>query len=127
MAEIDDLRTQMAALEDRVRDLHQELARAAVGRIRSMRDTRRCPACGGGHLFRMAATEMAHAGPKPLAIHHTSGFWGTTIKGQVEYFVCRGCLLIESHAIDLAGIEHDGKTVIAIDPEPDVPAEGPFR
>jgi hypothetical protein len=125
----DALLSRMAALEARIADLQQELARSAVGGFRSMRDARRCPACGGEHLLHIrAAMEWTQGGFTPLALHHIRKRWyKQTAKGPIEYFVCRTCRLIESHAIDLEGVEPDGEGVIAIDPEPDSSAAGPFR
>ncbi len=61
MAEIDELRERMTTLENLVRDLHLELSRASVGGFGSMRDTRRCPACGGQHLLHITeALELRH-------------------------------------------------------------------
>jgi hypothetical protein len=128
MAEIDELRARMTSLETLVRDLHLELSRAAVGGFRSMRDTRRCPACGGQQLFHIPeALELTHGGSTPLAVHHYKAFWGPRSQGPIEYFICRRCLLVETHAKDLDGIVADGRTVIAIDPEGDVPSDGLFR
>ncbi len=128
MAEIDELRERMTSLENLVRDLQLELTRASVGGFRSMRDTRRCPACGGQHLFHIPqALELTDTGTTPLAVHHYKTIWKPRSRGPIEYFICRSCLLIESHAKDLDGIDADGKAVIAIDPEGDAPADGPFR
>lgn len=129
MGAMKKLRAEMAELSEQVKELHRELARSAAGGFRAMRDTRRCPACGGGRLLHIpAATELASRGAAPLTIHHLDGWWGATSKGPIEHFVCRGCMLIESHVTDLDGIEPDGKTVIAIEPEPEVPpGSGPFR
>ncbi len=129
MGAMKKLRAEMAALEEKVSELHRELARSSAGGFRGMRDTRRCPACGGARLLHIpAATELAKRGTAPLAIHHQNGFWGPTSQGPIEHFVCRGCKLIESHVIDLAGIEVDGETVVAIDPDPEPESGGgPFR
>ena len=129
-AEIDELRARMAALENLVRDLRVELATSLAGRFRSMRDSRRCPACGGEHLFHFpeALEKTDYGVTTPLAVHHERGFWkGAKHRGAIEHFVCRRCLLVESHAIDLDGIQADGKYVISIDPEPTRTPDGPFR
>ena len=102
--------------------------RNKVSRI-AMRRTGRCPSCGGRRLLHIAKpTELAHAGVAPQAMHHTIGFWGTRMYGPIEHFVCRNCLLIESHALDLDGLEPDGKDVKAIEPEAEPePPGGPYR
>lgn len=123
------LRAEMAALEEKVSELHRELARSSAGGFRGMRDSRRCPACGCARLLHIpAATELAKHGTAPLAIHHQNRFWGPTSQGPIEHFVCCNCKLIESHVIDLADIDVDGETVIAIEsaPEPES-SGGPFR
>ncbi len=129
MGEMKKLRSRMAELEGKMRELQRELARSSAGGFRAMRESRRCPACGSGYLLHIpAATELGRRGPTPLSVHHEAGFWGATSKGPIEHFICRGCKLIESHAIDLDGITADGETVIAIDPEPEhPPSGGPFR
>lgn len=126
--QLDDLMARMTALERMIRDLEQELARSNVGGFRSMRDSRQCPACRGVKLLHIPqAQEVTHGGAVTLGVHHEKGFWGPKIWGPLEYFVCRGCYLVESHVTDLAGVEPDGKSVISIDPAPDGPSDGPFR
>src|SRR6185436_18076546 len=130
MAEIDDLRARMVALEEQVRDLRVELQTSLSGRFRSMRDSRRCPACGGESLFHILdAREKTHGGATtPMSLHHERGFWsGGKEHGPIEYFVCRTCMLVESHAKNLDGVEHDGQYVVAIDPDSTRPPDGPFR
>lgn len=130
MSELDELRARMAALEEMVRDLRVELATSLAGRFRSMRDSRRCPACGGEHLLHIprALEKADHGSTTPLAVHHERGFWsGGKQHGPIEHFVCRRCLLVESHAIDLEGVEPDGKHVIAIEPDPTRTPDTPFR
>jgi hypothetical protein len=130
-------RARRSVLEDKVRTLEAELkqlrvelAAAVVGQVKTMRASRRCPACGSGSLLHIpAAKELTKGGATPLTVHHVDGFWGAKSHGPIEHFICRGCLLIESHAIDLVGVEPDGENVIAIEPEPDpaAPPPGPYR
>ncbi len=130
MAEIDELRARMTALEDLVRDLRVELATSLSGRFRSMRDSRRCPACGGERLLHIPdAQEKTDTGvTRPFAVHHERGFWsGRREHGPIEHFICRACFLVESHVKDLDGVDPDGKYVIAIDPDPERPPDTPFR
>lgn len=129
MSEIEELRARMVALEEQLRDLRVELATSLAGRFRSMRESRRCPACGGERLFHItqAQEKTDHGSATPLAIHHERGFWkGAAQRSPIEYFVCRSCMLVESHAINLDGVTADGDYVIAIEPEPS-PTEGPYR
>ena len=125
----------IAALQERLDEQDAELARmreelAEMQRhVRpSMRRTGRCPACDGGRIIHVAKpTELAHAGIAPQAVHHTTGFWGTRFYGPIEHFICRSCKLIESHAIDLEGLEPDGKQIFALE-LPDKPeSDGPYR
>jgi hypothetical protein len=116
------------ALEAALRQVRVELAAAVMGAFKTMRASRRCPSCGNGRLLHIpAAKELTKGGPTPLTVHHVDGFWGAKSHGPIEHFICRTCLLIESHAIDLVGVEPDGETVIAIEPEPELPTGGPFR
>ncbi|MBA3460631.1 MAG: hypothetical protein H0T46_11750 [Deltaproteobacteria bacterium] len=118
------------ALEAALQQVRAELATAVLGVFKTMRAARRCPACGGGRLLHIpAAKELTKGRSTPLTVHHVEGFWGAKSYGPIEHFICRGCLLIESHAIDLDGVEPDGESVIAIEPEPEpeMPSGGPFR
>ena len=124
------LEDKIGSLQKELTQLRAELAAAVVGHVKTMRARRRCPACGSGSLLHIpAAKELTKGGATPLTVHHVDGFWGAKSHGPIEHFICRGCMLIESHAIDLVGVEPDGENVIAIEPEtgPEPPPTGPYR
>lgn len=121
-ARIDEQEAEMAKLRE-------ELAEVKRHTRPSMRRTGQCPACGAGRIIHVAKpTELAASGVAPQAIHHTTGFWGTRLYGPIEHFICRSCRLIESHAIDLEGLEPDGVQIFALDlPDGPEPEGGPYR
>ncbi len=120
---------QILEQHQQILDLKRQLALAAGRRVHWMRDNRRRPAGDGDRLLPIpAATELGRRGATPLAVVHESGFFGSTGKGPVEHYICRRCHLIESHVIDLDGIEPDRTSVIALEPAPELePSGGPFR
>ncbi len=117
-----------ATLEEQVLALSAELARARVGGFRAIRDARTCPACSG-RMFVHArqATQATHTSVIPLGITHEWKWTGPIAHGVMEAFACRGCGLVELHVVDFADVVVDGVKVVAVDPEPDGPREGPFR
>lgn len=128
MDELIALRERVAALESQLRELHELVAQSRAGGFRSMRDSRRCPACGGGALVHVRrASQASDAGVVPLGIVHVSRWTGVVAHGPLESLTCRACGLVELHVIDFTGVEADGKHVVAIDPEADPPRDGPFR
>ncbi len=135
MAEVDDnrilkLEREVAALSQQLAEVTQQLATMRAGGFRSIRDSRRCPACGSGALLHVRrAKEVGLKGATDFSIaHHYSTFWGTTSpRGALEAFACRHCGIVEWHVIDLAEIPVDGTDIVSIDPEPEPPKSGPFR
>ena len=135
MAEADDQRIQqlesaVAALTQQLMTVQEQLAATRVSGFRSMRDARRCPACGSGALLHVRrAKEAAHGGGvTDLSLAHDRTIWGTIRhKGVLEVFACRQCGIVEYHVLDIAEIPVDGTNIVAIEPEGDPPAAGPFR
>jgi hypothetical protein len=135
MEELTDLRERVARLEAANTDLAAQLAalrdaveRARIGGYRSIRDSRRCPACGGGAFLHVPrATQVSHTRIVPLGITHEWKWTGAIAHGALESFTCRRCGLVELHVTDFSDVQVDGQSVIALDPEPDPPRDGPFR
>ncbi len=126
---LDQLERANAQLHTQLQELREIIDRTRVGGFRSIRDSRRCPACGSGALLHVRrAQEVGYGGLKDLAIAHERSTWkGFLPRGSMESFACRGCGLVEFHVIDFSDVPVDGTDIVAIDPEPDVPSDGPFR
>ena len=126
-----DRDARLTALEAAVADLRKELAVARRPQMRSMRVTHRCPACNGGRLIHFRnIKDVAHGGTHSLSLQKEySSWWGLKLTaGTLEAFACRGCRLVEWHAVTLDDIKPDGEDIVEIvaaaESEPDV---GPYR
>jgi hypothetical protein len=129
----DDLTARLAALETRHAQLEQTLAELRLeldirkAGFRSMRDSRRCPACSSQALLHVRRACAMTAGTMgELALAYDIAWTSTTAHGPLEAFVCRRCGLVELHALDIDNVPVDGTKIIAIEPE-EPPAGGPFR
>lgn len=118
-------------LLQRVVELGIEVQRTRTGGFRSMRDSRRCPACGEGSLVhvRRAQTPCANrSGLAELAITYVRTWTGNMkAYGPMESYACRSCGLVEHHIIDWKGVRADGDDIVGILPEGEPPKSGPFR
>jgi hypothetical protein len=122
-------------LEAAVAELREQLHALTQrdSRIRSMRQTHRCPACGGTKLLHFRSIkELGHMGLVDLVLQKEYSPWRGRLKttaGAVEAFACRNCRLIEWGAISLDDIVLDDKEVVEIDGDAEQPpAEpGPYR
>lgn len=125
----DALLARLETLEAAVAELRAQLAAAPPGRMRAMRDTRRCPACGGGALlhFRNVRETVDGGDLAALGLTHEEGWLSYKPRAPLEAFACRACNLVEWHVIEFENVVSDGETIIAIDPEPAPPKTGPFR
>ncbi|MGE0398118.1 MAG: hypothetical protein AB7T06_15560 [Kofleriaceae bacterium] len=131
----DDLTARLAVLEERQAELERTIADLRVeldnrhGGFRSMRDTRRCPACRGQALLHVREASSTYGGEIiGLALAYDVSMWrGSRSRGPLEAFACRSCGLVEYHAVDVANVVADGAKIIAIEPEGEAPSEGPFR
>jgi len=121
----------IAALEAAVDDLRREVDRLKRTRGRSMRETHRCPACGGGRVLRFREIkDLAHAGTVDLSLQKEySSWWGLRrSSGHLEAYACRACRLVEWHAATLDDIEVDGEIVVELVAEDaPVPETAPYR
>jgi hypothetical protein len=133
MDELIALRERVARLEDAnaalMRQLDELRALAdSLPRRRSIRDSRRCPACDGRVFLHVPrATQATDSGAVDFGLTHELRWTGTVVRGAMATFTCCECGLVEFHAGNLEDVKIDGKTVIAIEPEPDPPRNGPFR
>jgi hypothetical protein len=125
VARLEAANAALARQLDQLRDL---VDRAHAGGFRSIRDSRRCPACGGGAFLHVPhATQVSEIGVVPLGIHHVTRWTGSVAHGAMESFTCRHCGLVELHVVAPGEVTVDGKHILAVDPEPPPPADGPFR
>lgn len=122
------LEARHAQLEQIIAELRLELDARKTG-FRSMRDSRRCPACNGEALLHVRrASTSTGAEAVELALAYDISMWtGAKSRGPVEAFVCRTCGLVELHALDVENVPVDGTRIIAIEPESEPPSTGPFR
>ena len=122
-----DLRPdRIAALELEVGELRAALA-AERTQIRTMRQTLRCPSCGGRRILHVRRIDEASATlgfTNALSLTKTSLSWGGVEAGEpLQVFACRACGLVEWYAPKLASIEVDGDTIVEL--VGDDPAVGP--
>lgn len=112
-------------------ELQRELERVRAHRRLPMRQTHRCPACGGTRVLHIkSVSDMHHTATVPFSLQKdVSPWWGLRKSlGVLEAFVCRFCMLVEWHAASLDGIEPDGQTVIELEGTADAePEKGPYR
>lgn len=128
MDDVTALRDRVARLEAQLAELRDLVDRSHAGGFRSIRDTRRCPACGGGaFLHAPRTTQASHTQVVPFGIAHHWKWTGAVASGVMEVFACRHCGLVEWHVIAPADVEPDGVNVLAVEPESDPPRDGPFR
>jgi hypothetical protein len=117
-------------LLQRVVELGIEVQRTRTGGFRSMRDSRRCPACGEGSLVHVRRAQVPAAeGLTELALVYTHSSWRGVTKpaGPIEIYGCRSCGLVEHHVVEWTSVHADGEDIVAIDPEGEPPKGGPFR
>jgi hypothetical protein len=95
-----------------------------------MRDTHRCPTCGGTRVLHFRRIgEVAGDRMIDFALQKDySAFWGMKLSaGVLEAFACRACRLVEWHAISLDDVVPDGEQVVELPAEPPVPPASPYR
>jgi hypothetical protein len=117
-------------LLQRVVELGIEVQRTRTGGFRSMRDSKRCPACGEGSLVHVRHAQSPTAsGVAEKGLTYSWSRWSgaTKVYGTMEALACRACGLVEYHVIDWAGIHADGEQIVAIVPDGEPPTGGPFR
>src|SRR5512139_1567757 len=83
-------------LLQRVVELGIEVQRTRTGGFRSMRDSRRCPACGEGAIVHVRRVQQAGGhGVMELGLVHAYSAWsGIKTDGPMESFTCRSCGLV---------------------------------
>jgi hypothetical protein len=126
-----DLEARLVTLEASLAELRVELARVTAKRLGSMRQTLRCPACGGGKLFHIRAVkDITDSGTTDLALQKEISIWGRVKlnAGVLEAYACRSCRLVEWCAASLDNVEADGEDVLEVNApvEPELD-DGPYR
>lgn len=122
-----------AQLESAITELRAELARLQRPRIRTMRQTRRCPSCDGRRLMHFKRVKD-NAGDGTLIDFslqkHAPSFW--TILGRdtgiLEAFACVTCRLVEWSAVSLDDVKVDGEDVVEVEGADETATDGgPYR
>jgi hypothetical protein len=122
----------ITALELEVGELRAALA-AERTQIRTMRQTLRCPSCGGRrilHVRRINGASAALGFPNALSLTEAAVSWGGVVEGEpLQVFACRACGLVEWHAPKLASVEADGETIVELvgDDPAAAPPSTPYR
>jgi hypothetical protein len=132
MDELTALRARVAQLEDAHAALASELDRLrallTAPERSSMRDARRCRACGGRTILHVpGTTQVGEVTTTPFGLSYYLAFTGWRVTGAMETFACRTCGIVEFHVKSPDDVKPDGNLVRAIDPEPEPPRDGPFR
>lgn len=125
MAEIDELRARLSALEDELTSLKARLDAEAAWRRGLMRDTRRCPACGHRKIFHAQRLQTIPNHYKFSCLHiETKGIFSPTLLGVVQAFICAACGHAEMQIENPQNLE--GKKSVRLLEASDH-QEGPYR
>ena len=119
----------VAGLELAVRELRAELDRERT-RIRTMRQTLRCPSCGHRRILHFRRiNEVTDTGVLPLSLTtQYRTWWGAKAGEPLHVYVCRACGLLEWHATALDTVKVDGDAVVEIwGDDPASPSQPPYR
>lgn len=107
----DNTRAELAALRATVAELRREIAELRQPQRGSMRQSGRCPSCGGGALIKFRRVEAPGSGGE-LSLQKVRGSWGTLKPaGLLEAYACRACKLVEWNAESLDDIAVGGDDV----------------
>ena len=119
----------LVALELAMTELRAELD-TERSRIRTMRQTLRCPSCGHRRILHFRRiNEAGDSGVLPLSLTtRYSGWLGAQEGEPLHAYVCRACGLLEWHATALDTVKVDGEAVIELwGDDPAAPARPPYR
>ena len=126
---MENVEARLAALELAITELRAQLDHERT-RIRTMRLTHRCPACGGKHLLHFRRIDEAGGrGLVPLALDNKfSAWWGISEGEPLQLFGCRKCGLLEWYAPTINRVKPDGEAIVEIvGEEPSLPSSEPYR
>lgn len=123
--------SRITALETAIAELRDEVERLRAGRNRSMRDTLQCPVCGTTRILHFTRIkDLGHNEMVDLALQKQySLWWGVKLSAAaLEAFACRGCRLVEWHAISVDDVQPDGNEVVELDgTQRGAMVPGPYR
>lgn len=123
---LEELLTEIASLRAEIQSLKAKLDTAERRTAPSIRDSLRCPNCGGTTIFHAREVlDRAEAGREALAIAQPS-VWRSRTVGKLELYFCKRCGRAEWFVKDHAEIEADGEAFREIDGSRG-PAEGGYR
>jgi len=126
---MENVEARLAALELAITELHAQLDHDRT-RIRTMRLTHACPACGGKHLLHFRRIYEAGGGLVPLSLDTRHSRWWGTLEGEpIQVYGCRACGLLEWYAPGINRVKPDGETIVELTnaEAPNVPEPGPYR
>jgi hypothetical protein len=121
LAITDELAARLGALEEELQAVKARLEAESDRRRGLMRDSRRCPACGGQKIFHVKKIEDGATQTLSAAFKNA---WRATRLGRIELFICAGCGHAELQVDDPAQIE--GKENVELLPPPPG-GRGPYR
>jgi hypothetical protein len=126
----DDANARITALEARLAELMDEVDRLRAGRSRSMRETYRCPCCGGTKILHFKnVKDIGQRGLYDLALQKRHSVWSGVkeVGGVLQAFACRNCRLVEWHAATLVDVTPDGHDIVELDGSEPPPPGTPYR
>jgi len=109
MAELEDLRGEVAALRAEVAALRATVEHARLTAEPTMRRHLQCPACGCRRIAHARSVRDNRGGGshEPLSLYAT-GFFGNNTVGALEAYACTECGLVEWYVIEPDQlVEHD--------------------
>jgi hypothetical protein len=124
--EIQELRAEIASLHGQIQSLRAKVDAAERRTAPSIRDSLRCPNCGGTTIFHaQQVLDRTEAGREALAVAQPS-VWRSRTVGKLELYFCKRCGRAEWFVKDHAEIEADGDVFREIDGSRG-PAAGGYR
>jgi hypothetical protein len=126
------LAARIVELEARIGGVDERVAELRARRRGTMLEDRRCPVCGGGELVHVKqATQATDYQVAPLGLDHTHTWRGLKTRGTFEYYVCRGCRLVETYATALDelldAIDRDSDNITTLSTPAETSTGGPYR
>lgn len=121
------LREQLDHVRNELRTMQAHLDTALRRTSPSLRESLRCPACGGTTILHAPEVlDRAEGGARePMAIAQPS-VWRSRTVGLLELYFCKRCGRAEWYVKDHAELEADGKSIREIDGSRG-PGDGGYR
>ncbi len=125
--EFELMREQLDRMQGELQTMQGHLDTALRRTSPSLRESLRCPACGGTTILHAPEVlDRAEGGARePLAIAQPS-VWRSRTVGLLELYFCKRCGRAEWYVKDHAELQADGKTIREIDGSRG-PGDGGYR